>query len=166
MNDDSWRRCFEHRGALRERFIVGLQRNHSYLCRVRAYNAFGWSAWSQHSEVFVPGTCVWLEYEGEIKYIKWLEPKLTEQRKVTLYQILSYQLNGPLLTDYTSKKDSTQDEKSEHFTLLCSTERNYVAFDDFCQSNARYVFKVQFQINGVWTKDDANFVSEVIQANE
>lgn len=163
VEDLSWSRLFEHNGARRERFIVGLQRNHGYICRVRAYNAFGWSDWSLGSDVLRPGACVWLENEGGTAYLKWLEPKLTERRRVTLYHILSYELKGPLVTDHTVEDNNNEGKTSDQYKFLCAAENNYIIFEEFCRPNTRYVFKVRYQIDGEWTGDDATLLSEVIQ---
>ena len=160
--DFAWSRSFQHSGARRERFIVGLQRNNGYICRVRAYNAFGWSDWSPISDVFMPGACVWLEKEGRTTFLKWFEPKLTEGRRVTLYHILAYELKGPLMTDHTAEDGSNEAKAAEQYILLCATEKSFIAFEEFCRPNTRYVFKVRYQIDGEWADDDATLLSEVI----
>ena len=111
----------------------------------------------------MPGSSVWLEDEGGTAYLKWLEPKLTEHRRVNLYQISSYELKGPLVTDHTLDDHVTEGKRPEQFALLLETEKNALVFEEFCRPGTRYVFKVRYQIDGEWCGDDATLLSEVIQ---
>jgi hypothetical protein len=165
-------RILKHSKPLKQRFITGLDPNCQYLTRVRCSSELGFSHWSPWSgpQACTPGVYI-LKFNVEEKALKvgWFSPILSENRKITAFEVQIAQLSTGYVTKNINVYSSviSKDLRSKKEELLnYETITNALLVNELdiptLKAGGKYVIRVRSKIDKEWLDWDISVKSDII----